>query len=642
MRVLIIDDDKAIQDRLTNILKGLGASFVHAASKAEDFTFHASLKSFDLLIVDFLLPEGINGIDLIQKIHLEKTKSNSGVLWMMSGVVKPDSVPQNLKDKIDLFLKKPLDEALISRHFKKIRKSKTDKEEGVFSSFYEEFVPLGQIIKLIEDRKVIDSRELPLLFCLLSFDKFTGILTVLNKKGEKSKLSFLDGCLVSVESPHRRSFFGVLLAEQGLAEVSSIKKFLKEKTFSQGRLGEKLIRFGHLSPHAVISILKEQSRIRISQMVELRSSSVVTLKKESLPGSNGLTASLNLDDLRLILAQILWAKTDRKWLKNFFNLKEDFILHPVPGQKLFKSDVEWLSRIETVIPIIDKKKSLKEVFQEMSELSFTEEESLFYIYYLCSAKFIFMREEKIKKNPVEFKEVEGKLYQFKQRMKKENYFELLSLSEKASDTEIKNRIMNIISVFHPDLYHGRGEPDFIKSCNDVIIFLDQIKQTLLDPDKKKNYLQEMWQGSKKEVLESASVYNKAKQCVDKREYKQALELFKEIKDKSYAPLDSKLYYCLALMKSEGGWVVKNNSQNKKIMDQTFYYLNRASLEDQHSALYLFVKALYFLRKGEHSAGKKLLKNCLDVDSGFLLARMEIENMKNSEKTNLFRRFFKTG
>ena len=639
MRVLIIDDDKAVRDRLANLLKDLGASDVCAVSQVEDFTFQSSLKSFDLVVVDFLFPEGINGVDLIQKIVLENP-SRSFALWMISGVVKKESIPQDLKGKIDLFLRKPLDSALLTRQFKKLRESKTDKEEGVFSSFYKDSVPLEQIRKLVEERKVMDNHELPLLFCLLALDKFTGILTVSNKKGEESKLSFLDGCLVSVESLHRRSFFGVLLAERGLAEISSIKEVLKEKNSSQ-RLGEKLIRFGHLSPHAVVDILKEQSRIRISQMVSDKSSSIVTMKKEPPAPADNLTGSLNLDDLRLILAQIIWAKTDRKWVKNFFSLKENFVLCPVPGYKFFKHDIEWISKIETVIPILDNKKSVKEVLQELKNLSFTEEESLLSIYCLCAAKFIFMQEGRLEKKPIEFKEIQEKLNQFEQRMKKENYFDLLSLSEKSSDREIKNRIMSIISVFHPDLYQGAGV-EFIKSCNDVIVFLDQMRKTLLDPDKKKGYLQEIQQGSKKEVLESAAVYNKAKQHIDKREYKKALEILTEIKDSPSAPLDSKLYYCLALIKSEGSVLAKNNNRNKKIMDRVFYYLNRASLEDQHSALYLFVKGLYFLRKGDQSAGEKLLKSCLNVDAGFLAARVEIESIKNLKNPSIFSRFFKAG
>jgi len=75
---LIVDDDSLVQNRLANLLAGMGAQTIKAVDMAEA---HARLAetAFSLVLVDIGLPDG-NGIDLIAWLHAQYSEVTSLVI----------------------------------------------------------------------------------------------------------------------------------------------------------------------------------------------------------------------------------------------------------------------------------------------------------------------------------------------------------------------------------------------------------------------------------------------------------------------------------------------------------------------------------------------------------------------------------
>ncbi len=113
-RVLIVDDDAAIVEMLTDLLSRDGRFEVRSASNG--FDAGAATKEFrpDILLLDFMLPD-INGNIVCQRIRGDPELSHTKII-MVSGAVSPTEI-ENLKAAgADEFIKKPFDIAkLIGR-----------------------------------------------------------------------------------------------------------------------------------------------------------------------------------------------------------------------------------------------------------------------------------------------------------------------------------------------------------------------------------------------------------------------------------------------------------------------------------------------------------------------------------------------
>ncbi|MEK6642844.1 MAG: response regulator [Planctomycetota bacterium] len=113
-RVLIVDDDAAIVEMLTDLLSRDGRFEVRSASNG--FDAGAATKEFrpDVLLLDFMLPD-INGNIVCQRIRSDPELSHTKII-MVSGAVSPTEI-ENLKAAgADEFIKKPFDIAkLIGR-----------------------------------------------------------------------------------------------------------------------------------------------------------------------------------------------------------------------------------------------------------------------------------------------------------------------------------------------------------------------------------------------------------------------------------------------------------------------------------------------------------------------------------------------
>lgn len=627
MNVLIVENNPNIRSKLQDIITSVGASFVQTAEDVKKCQFLCSVHHFDLIIIDVLLPDNVHGINLIKQL---KVNQNECDLWLTSSIIKQNN---NFEEDniIDLFLTKPLKENLIKKKFIELKHKKQKKTDNLFSTFYKEDIDENQWISLLENKPSIDNHELALLYCLCSLSKFTGHIYLKYKSNNQASLSFFKGELVSIEIPHKRSYFGVLTYEYGFSEIKNIKKYLKDNT--ESRIGEKLIKSGCISPHAVQLILKEQSRIRMSQLLDPCENIQIKIQKESSIADS--QHSLDLQELRYILAHTLWSKLDKNWIENFLSLKNNITLYKTKHQDLSYTDIPWIKQCQKILSLIDNTKSLNDIIEQaLKKYSFNKREIFFFIYYLLICKYIFMKENNIQ--TVDKKNSSTKIIQFEKKIKKEDYFCFLNISKSAHDNEIKDRITEMIRIFHPDRYIHNTSPELVQSCNKIISHLNKIKETLLDPFKKKQYVHDMEKITKEDYLQIVSEYNKAKQYLNKQQYVLALSILEKIKDQKNTPSDTILYYCWAFMKSRESFNAIKNESDKMLVS-----MNHVSLEIKHSYLYHFVKALYLIKLNYLHQAQNELKICLTMNPMFVMARIELENLNNSKK-GLIEKIFKSG
>ena len=629
MNILILEDDQAIQKKLTDILKQPGLN-ICTAPTANSAQFLCSTHSFDLMIVDFLLPDSMNGVEFINQLPAHHKQC---ALWFISSIFKEENISKELKDtKIDLFLKKPLNTSLIKKEFEKLKTQKLKNKDGIFFTLYKENISSEDLTQLIKDQPSLKNSELAVLYSLFPTSNFTGCIHLCHKEyTSPCALSFSKGNLTSVQTPHKKSYFGVLLYEHGFSDIEDIKKHLLDKT-TKGKIGEKLVQSGCVSPHAIHKILKEQSKIRLSQLLSGPSPVTISIQPETSSSRNSTyDYSLDLQELRHILAETLWAKVDLHWLENFLSLKENNIPLKTKDQNFSHSQTPWMEQCQKITSLIDGKKSLGEISSSAQQkFSFEKREILFSLYYLMIGKYIILQETNVKPDNAK------RIAYIQKRIEIDDYFQFLNLSQNTNDEIIKERIQQMIQTFHPDSIH-KPTPQILKNLNEIISHLNTIKAALLDPEKKQAYLAHLGKNSKKEHMEINQLYCQAKSLLEKRKYHEALSLLEKIKNKKEIPEDTPLYYCWAFMKTRDSF-----NYLKEENDHIFSLMDRLSLEMKHSYLYHFVQALYFIKLKDFDMAKSKFKICLSINPRFFIAQLEWDAIKKKNQSALSRFFKKSG
>lgn len=111
MNILLVEDETRVADFIRRGLSAEGWSVDHAPD-GEDALEHAALNSYDVILLDLMLP-GIQGQDVCRKLRARKSKTP---ILMLTALDSPEERVEGLKIGADDYLPKPFDfDELIAR-----------------------------------------------------------------------------------------------------------------------------------------------------------------------------------------------------------------------------------------------------------------------------------------------------------------------------------------------------------------------------------------------------------------------------------------------------------------------------------------------------------------------------------------------
>ena len=627
MNVLILDDDELSANSLKLIIDQIGSHYVHILCDPNDFHFQLSIKHFDLCIVDILLPGFLNGIEILEKASINYDQTT---LWLVSGVVKKENIPQKTHLPFSAFFRKPFDEKEVRQEFQKIEKQNAP-IESIFNTFYLSSFSESDLSSLVEKHSEILDHQLAVLYCLCSLSQFTGDLILKNQKEEKIVLSFKSGNLMRIQSAHRKSYLGVLLASHGFASAQDIKKILETKSQFSELTGQKLIRNGIISPHALLFILKEQAKIRMSEIIQNDNSYKVELKRVNYDSH---LESFSLKEIRMMLGEIIWSKVQVRWIENFYEWNSHSILCPTKGQSFEKNDsIECIKDSYKVFLLIDGTLSMKQLIDlTAKQTQITQEKVLFCLYYLLMSKYVYL--QKSSEQKVDFESLKKKLIKFIENSKSLNYYELLNLHLNATEKEIQGRINSAVKFFHPDKYQKSGDTELLLKAQDGIAYLNEIRSVLLNSETRKQYLEEIQKGSKEEAFKMAQELSRAQEFLESRKYLESLTILEKIIDQKGVSSQAVLYYSWAYLK------VHKNPRFDKV-NTLLHRLSRLSIENKYSYLYHYCKGLIEWSQENPLLARQNFKKSINMNPDFKHVCIDILELENSlKKKNVVMNLFK--
>src|SRR6201984_1180301 len=103
MRILVVEDDKDVAGFVVRGLREAGHVVEHA-DNGRDGLFMAASESFDAVILDRMLPGGIDGLKILETLRAQK---NAVPVLILSALAEVDDRVKGLKAGSDDYLTKP-------------------------------------------------------------------------------------------------------------------------------------------------------------------------------------------------------------------------------------------------------------------------------------------------------------------------------------------------------------------------------------------------------------------------------------------------------------------------------------------------------------------------------------------------------
>ena len=436
MKALIIEDNSQLSEFLKQLLsqQGWQTHFCYNCESAIDFLKDNSV---DLIMLDILLPDK-KGFEVLDMLSQQNEEVLHPKVLIMSGFVDRPSafkcIPKSFKDK-GLFLQKPIDEAKLSKILNDIKSSERNKErQTLFSTFFEKHLPTKPLDFYLPKDKTFDSKDLIPVIFITHLNKFTGNLKITtNTQNQKTLVDFYKGNIIQLISQSKQSFFGNLLVEHGLCLQEDIQTLLEQKTPHQP-LGEKLVEKKLLNPYMLQFILKEQIKIRLSEIILSHSSFTLDISEKSQEDIQTADINFNESDFIEWLADSLKTELDEQFLNKFFlESKPKPICKISPINQALIYHKKFLQEYNSLFHKLQEGNTVEEIIPSASE----KNQTLLMLYFGLLTKSIFLRD--IEEEAVNLKKTE-QLVDFILEQDSKNLFAVLNLPWEASPKEVQKQI----------------------------------------------------------------------------------------------------------------------------------------------------------------------------------------------------------
>ena len=620
MRALILEDNPPLAEFLEEFLSKEGwqtdlSSSWHSASLLMD------KQSFDLLVLDILLPDK-KGFDVLEILSQQKNNPFLKVA-LISGFVDEKSalkrIPENLKSRC-VFFKKPIDEKAFSQFLKMIKFSEMDtKESSVFEFFFENSLPSKPLYFYLSKNKTFDSKELIPAVFLAHLKQFTGYFKITIDSKNKSLIEFYKGRIIKLVSNSEKSFFGALLVEHGLSLQGDIQALLENKD-SNKLMGERLVEKGLLSPYMLSFILKEQLKIRLSEIMSFPSFKLDIQKQPS--SESGKTADIDFNEIDFIewLADSLKTELKQDHLKKFFlEIKSKQVQKSSQINKALVYQKEFLQEYNLFFKDLNNNSMVEGVIKN----SKNKNHILRLLYFGLLTKSIYLKNTK--GEAMNSKKVELLLDSILEK-DSNDLFAILNLPWDATVEEAKKNYQHLIRGIHPNLLPGNISKQLKEKYEKAFYKITKSYKILKDEKKRKEYMKIQ---KEEDFITVMNKYEEGLTKIKQEQYKEGLKILGQIVNHKHSPSNTSLYILLAKLKS----IDEDLTQNRKKAADMKRTIDSCPISLKTSPLFWYIKGLFCVQTAQYEKAKELFSKSLKIEKDFLEAKRELVLLESKLRGN---------
>lgn len=636
--ILIIEDDLSLGAAIEAGVKKLGYKSRRVKSANEAKTLFDRI-SIEAIITDCMLPDR-NAVDLISELQKQ---GYTGPVILTSGVFKDSAFKQGamLKTKAIKFFHKPFDlEELLLTVDEQLSLQAEDSVDPLFMYLKQQNSSDKEKINSLNESGRISAYHLPLVYSIMAQSKLTGRLEINYEDETKAVLSYIDGNLISMESPDVESYFGTLLIENGFCTQEEVSAIVAQKT--KKRIGEKLVDASFLSPHVIEIIQNEQALLRISKSI---SQKMVNIKfsKESIT-DNGF---LSIDNNQIIRMSVDWisSKIDPPWLLQFYSRWMNYNLEKGASFNKLPSYLQggFLNTVD-----LEKIKALQGMtLQEIFEVKIADQETLLPIIHFLLLQKIFVLGNS-EQTVCNFNTHESRLKKIEANMQNQSDFEVLGVTKLAKPSEVQKAYQELAKIYHPDKLPPDSPTLIKKLTQSVFARITEAHQTLSSASKRKDYIRKLELGEAEEILAAESRFEDAQNMLKAGRLRDARKAFETCLKMRGHRSDTYIYLSWALLLEKRAIPVE---KRHKLTDLVASYISKVPHEDRHSPPYFFTRGLLYEAQSKPEKARACFRSCLALDENFIEAKREMQNLykkygkaksKNfGELSQMFSSIFKT-
>lgn len=616
--ILIVEDDQTLGKALREGLSRVGFRTTHV-TKPDDALTNARLQPVHFAIIDCMLPK-MNGRDLAKKLH-DEVLIDTPIL-LISGVYKDKNFAREALNATGAigFLTKPFDlQAVI-----KIVESKME-DKGVDVPL----APLQEIltkenashkerIRAINTTEEVHAFELPLIYSLLFHPRINGHLNIISADGEVSGVGFQKGAIVQVNQKDAKSYFGVLMVENGFVTQSEIEEVMRTSG-KKRKMGESLVEANVLSPHAVQLVMGEQQGLRLSKTIANTSVKVNFIESEDIRVDalvdRGIYTEL-LNDWLNSKITLDWLKsTYLPWMRYSIKHGPDYL----PNHSCFIT-----SSVARAPDFFGKLINSETLEAAIGAVNRPEEEIYRALHTLVVSRVIrFGEASQIN----DFDSLRRRLIKIDLDLEKQNYFERLNVSSKAKESELKRSYHDLAKILHPDKLSPQTPNDARDLARKAFNKINEAYQTLSDTTLKEKYLIELEKGRAESIMEAEQLTEQARLMLSKGDIRNGRESMERAVSLAPPTSEMRLLHIWARLKTTG------SENDLSMLDTIRGEIARIPPEDRHVPTYYYVKGLFLKATGDMEACKRSLEHAVSIAPDFIDARRELSTMQHEKKSN---------
>lgn len=616
LNILIVEDDITLASAMESFVTRLGYSCKRASTAAQAAQ-KFNLEHFAAMVIDCMLPDK-SGVALAEEF---RNSGYSGPIVLTSGIYRDNSFQRDAiyKARADAFFAKPFEvEDVIKALLKNIHDSAVVELDSLFRLLQKAQISNQEIIESLNSMPAVHSFHLPLIYSTLCNSNLSGDLILKYEDAIEATISFRDGHITKVQYPDEKSYFGILLVENGFTTADEVNASLAAK---DGKLiGQRMVDLSVVSPHAIEIVQREQSLIRVSKSV--RESSVeVAFKTAGNSVANSSDVLLDKSEYTSFLADWITTKVSDEWLKNFYHRCLSYRV--LQGPKY-----EELRRLVTHPLIAPLKNKLEaETIGNLESLldgqSGNEGEVLRGLHFLFLTKHLILGDSA--HLAANFTSHLSRLQKLDKSFLNQNHFEILGVTKQAKPSEIQKAYQVLVKVLHPDRVPATAPVELKDLTEKLFNQVSIAYKTLSSDEKRTHYLRTLQVGEAEEILAAESTFEAASRALQTGRFREARKLFEKCLKMKGHRSDTPLYLCWALLQEKRSLTGDDVS---KLLSKASSYISKIPHEDRHSPQYFYTRGLYYLIKPDLYKAEACFRNAVALDSMFIDAQRELKALKS--------------
>jgi DnaJ-domain-containing protein 1/CheY-like chemotaxis protein len=558
-----------------------------------------------------MLPK-MNGRDLAKKLKSEV--SESMVILLMSGIYKDKIFVRDALQSTGAvaFLTKPFDLdhflAEVETHIKDLLDVPI---APMWSMMAKHDISPKERMRAVDEMDMVHGFELPWVYSLLMYPKVSGHLNIISADGDVCGVGFLNGEIVQVYQEDLKSYFGVLMVENGFISQAELDEVMTDAGKSK-KLGERLVEANLLSPHAIEVVMEEQQGLRLSKSISNTSVKVNFIEIDDMR-INAHTDRTAFTDL---LNDWINSKISVQWLKSFYTpwMRYNFRKGPDFSPHHRSLTIPVVQRVPNILNFLLE----SETFEQAAAKMANQEDDFFRaMHALVVSRMVRFGEPNSKSD---YDAQRERLKKLVATLDEQNHFERLGVNSKAKDSEIKRSYHELAKVLHPDKMSQDAPKDVRELAKQAFERIAKAYATLTDPKLREDYLIELEKGSAQASLQAEQLADTARPLLTKGDFTKARDLLEEAIKLAPPTTEMRLLYMWARMKVAGA------DRDLRVHQWVKDEISKIPPEERHNALFFFVRGLHMKIGGDVDGARKSFEHVISDTPDFIDARRELNTL----------------